>query len=246
MAFQVSPGVNVSEVDLTTVVPAVSTTTGGMAGHFRWGPVDERTLIDSEDRLVSQFYKPNANTADDFFTAANFLAYGNSLITVRVVDSSTAKNAVSGTTATYISNETYYDETYSHNSNSGDWIAKYPGILGNSLKVSVCQTKAAFESQSTLHTEEYSITQNTKTLTFMKDTITLSTDFAIGDILLLGTNNEQRKIVAISGNTITLDSNYTGDTITRSSTAITRRWEFSKLSEHCKLYRRCNSRSSCR
>ena len=232
MAFQVSPGVNVSEVDLTTVVPAVSTTTGGMAGHFRWGPVDERTLIDSEDRLVSQFYKPNANTADDFFTAANFLAYGNSLITVRVVDSSTAKNAVSGTTATYISNETYYNETYSHNSNSGDWIAKYPGILGNSLKVSVCQTKAAFESQSTLHTHEYSITQNSKTLTFMKDSITLSTDFAIGDILLLGTNNEQRKIVAISGNNITLDSNYTGDSITRSSTAITRRWEFSNLFSH--------------
>ena len=34
MAFQVSPGVNVSEVDLTTVVPAVSTTTGAIAGHF--------------------------------------------------------------------------------------------------------------------------------------------------------------------------------------------------------------------
>ena len=37
MAFQVSPGVNVSEkLDLTTVV-LVSTTTGAIAGHFRWG-----------------------------------------------------------------------------------------------------------------------------------------------------------------------------------------------------------------
>ena len=41
MAFQVSPGVQVKEVDLTNVVPAVSSTIGGFAGAFRWGPVDE-------------------------------------------------------------------------------------------------------------------------------------------------------------------------------------------------------------
>ena len=114
MAFQVSPGVNVSEVDLTTVVPAVSTTTGALAGHFKWGPVDERVLIDSEDRLVSNFSKPNANTANDFYTAANFLAYGNSLFVNRVVDTSVAKNAVTGTVGAYISNQDYYNETYSH------------------------------------------------------------------------------------------------------------------------------------
>ena len=231
MAFQVSPGVNVSEVDLTTVVPAVSTTTGAIAGHFRWGPADERILIDSEDRLASNFYKPNANTADDFFTAANFLSYGNSLFVVRVVDttsgaSTQAINSVTGSQAAYISNADYYNETYSHNSSSGDWVAKYPGILGNSLKVSVCQTKAAFESTSTLHTVTYTIAQNSKTLVFNQDSITLTTDFTVGDILLLGTNNEERKITAISGNNITLDSNYTGDTLTRSNSAITRRWEY--------------------
>ena len=41
MAFQVSPGVQVSEIDLTNVVPAVSSTVGGFAGTFQWGPVDE-------------------------------------------------------------------------------------------------------------------------------------------------------------------------------------------------------------
>ena len=45
MPFQVSPGVNTSEIDLTTVVPAVSTTEGALAGHFRWGPVSQRVLI---------------------------------------------------------------------------------------------------------------------------------------------------------------------------------------------------------
>ena len=70
MPFQVSPGVNVSEIDLTTVIPAVSTTEGGIAGHFSWGPVNQRVLVDSEDTLVQTYGKPNANTADDFFTAA--------------------------------------------------------------------------------------------------------------------------------------------------------------------------------
>ena len=79
MPFQVSPGVNVSEVDLTTVVPSVSTTEGGMAGHFRWGPVEQRVLVTSEDQLVSQFKKPTTATAESFFTAANFLSYGNAL-----------------------------------------------------------------------------------------------------------------------------------------------------------------------
>ena len=46
MGFQVSPGVNVSEIDLTTVVPAVSTTEGAIAAHLRWGPVEELVLVD--------------------------------------------------------------------------------------------------------------------------------------------------------------------------------------------------------
>ena len=96
----------------------------------------------------------------------------------------------------------------------------------------MCQSKAAYESTSTLHTATYSITQNTKTLTFNQNSITLSTDFTVGDILLLGTNLEQRKITAISGNNITLDSNYTGDTLTRSNSAITRRWEFFNSFDH--------------
>ena len=62
MAFQLSPGVNVSEVDLTTVVPSVATTVGGLAGNFTWGPVDEVTIVTTEIRLVDTFGKPDANT----------------------------------------------------------------------------------------------------------------------------------------------------------------------------------------
>ena len=67
MAFQLSPGVLVTEKDLTLLVPSVATTTGGFAGAFQWGPVDEVTLVDSETTLVERFGKPNDNTFLSFF-----------------------------------------------------------------------------------------------------------------------------------------------------------------------------------
>ena len=76
MAFQLSPGVYVREIDLTTIVPAVATTDGALAGVFRWGPIAERLLVDSEDILVQRYGKPTNFNAETFFTAANFLSYG--------------------------------------------------------------------------------------------------------------------------------------------------------------------------
>ena len=73
MAFQLSPGVLVTEKDLTLLVPAISTTAGGFVGTFQWGPVEEVKLIDSETQLVEQFQEPNDTTFKSFFTAANFL-----------------------------------------------------------------------------------------------------------------------------------------------------------------------------
>lgn len=98
MSFQVSPGVAVKEIDLSTVIPAVSTSIGGFVGSFEWGPVDEITLVSSEDRLSARFGAPStlegSITATDFLTAAAFLSYTNALKTVRVV-SEEATNATS-------------------------------------------------------------------------------------------------------------------------------------------------------
>lgn len=99
MPFQVSPGVNVSEIDLTTVVPAVSTTEGAFSGVFRWGPVDKRILIDSESNLVNRFGKPTNHNPETFFSAANFLAYGNKLYVSRAANTTGFSNAVSGLSA---------------------------------------------------------------------------------------------------------------------------------------------------
>lgn len=149
MPFQVSPGVLVTEVDLTTVVPAVSTTNGAHAGQFVWGPADKRVLVDSEVTLVNTFGKPDSNTYVSFFTAANFLAYGNNLRVVRSVGSN-ANNATSGGTGVQIKNEDVWQNTYSSGEGSvGVWAARYPGGLGNSLKVSICPSANAWAQNLT-------------------------------------------------------------------------------------------------
>jgi len=146
MAFQLSPGINVSEVDLTTVVPAVATTVGGLVGEAVWGPVNQVISISSEDRFVSVFGKPDANTYKTFFTAANFLTYGNDLRFVRTANSGTY-NATSNTTAA--NRQVKNLDDYNNISNLGAteyWIAKYPGAIGNSLQVSVCSNNSTFST----------------------------------------------------------------------------------------------------
>ena len=137
MAFQLSPGVLVSEKDLTSVVPGVASTTGAFAGDFQWGPVEEVTTISSENQLVERFFEPNDTNAAGWLTAASFLAYGNNLKVVRVLDDDAALNAVASGSATLIKNDDDYVNNHSTGQGSnGMWAAKYPGAMGNSLKVS--------------------------------------------------------------------------------------------------------------
>ena len=142
MAFQLSPGVLVSEVDLTTVVPSVLTTAGAFAGGFSWGPANKRILIDSEITLVKRFGQPDNTSATDFFTAASFLAYGNNLTVVRAANNATFNSvANSFASSIQVGNEDVFESTYLYTDNNnslGSFIGRYPGILGNSLKVSVC------------------------------------------------------------------------------------------------------------
>ena len=221
MPFQVSPGVNVSEIDLTTVVPAVSTTEGGFAGQFQWGPADQRILVDSEDRLVNIFQKPNNATADDFFTAANFLSYGNALYVVRVVKDD-ARNAAE-TTAALIKNS---DSTIPTTDN---FYAKYAGVLGNSLKVSVCPDATAWREVTTL---DYNVVRNSETVTFtgLSALTDVTNVLSVGDILELGTDKQRHKIKSIgaldsSTVPVTLETKFNG--ANGSHLNVARNWEFS-------------------
>lgn len=140
MAFMLSPKVNVSEIDLTAIVPAVATTNAGYCGHFNWGPVDQIVIITNEVELRSLYGKPDDNNFQYWFSAANFLGYGNNLQVVRALAAG-ATNA--GDQAGQLIKNSV-DRQYQATANTeiigttNDWIAKYPGKLGNSLKVSVC------------------------------------------------------------------------------------------------------------
>lgn len=136
MAFQISPGVLVQEKDISNVVPAVATTIGGIVGDFQWGPVQEIVSIDSENELVNTFGKPTTSVFLDHMVASSFLSYGSELLVVRALDDDTARNAGSKGTAILIQNEDDYDsKSSSALADVGPWVARFPGALGNNLKV---------------------------------------------------------------------------------------------------------------
>lgn len=138
MAFQLSPGINVTETDLTTIVPSVGTTLAGVAGMFQWGPVAKRVLVDSVQNLRTLYGLPNDSNYKYWWTAANFLGYGNNLQVVRCVDESTAKNAGPGSLSVTLARHADDSLDVLTASTYGTIIAKYPGNLGNSLKVEFC------------------------------------------------------------------------------------------------------------
>jgi phage tail sheath protein FI len=142
MAFQLSPGVNVSEIDLTTIVPSVATSIGAFAGPFAWGPVGEIITISDEVRLADTFGKPTSSNYEYWFSAANFLAYSNNLKIVRAYGIGSTYNATANTTAgaasVTIKNDTDWENNYSGGANTyGHFAARYAGALGNSLSVSM-------------------------------------------------------------------------------------------------------------
>ena len=142
MSFQISPGTNVSEIDLTTVVPSVLTTAGAFAGTFTWGPANKIVLVDSEITLSKTFGKPDSNSAVSFFTSANFLSYGNNLSVVRVVGAN-SYNATSSANTIQINNSDDFQYTLLNQNNQnvlGPFVSRYPGALGNSLSVTVIDT----------------------------------------------------------------------------------------------------------
>jgi hypothetical protein len=138
MAFLVSPGIQVNEIDLTNVVPATSASIGAIAGSFQWGPADQVVTVGTEKQLVEIFGQPNNDTFNSVLTAAQFLSYGDSLRVVRSVGSS-ALNAAVGGTGVLLKNSDAV-EAYG---GAVKIAAKYPGTIGNDIMISICPANAA-------------------------------------------------------------------------------------------------------
>jgi len=223
MAFQLSPGVNVSEIDLTTVVPAVGTTQGAFSGAFQWGPIDTRILIDNEVKLVDRFGKPDANTATSFFTAANFLAYGNNLRIVRAANTN-SNNATTGGNGIYIKNEDEYEENYFNGEGTfGDFAARYAGSLGDSLRISICPSANAFSGNLTSLasiTSNASIVGNT-TINLSSSGATL---IANNDFISVDGGTTYIRVAQVSTTIVTLATALTANVSAGAS--VLRKWQY--------------------
>jgi hypothetical protein len=236
MAFQVSPGIQVKEVDLTNVVPAVSSTTGAFAGNFRWGPVDEVVTITSESLLAETFGAP-ANTnasAEEFFSAAGFLNYANDLRVVRIATTNLFSANSAGATTSLLKNATQYSESYRDgdlNATVGAWTARYAGALGNSLKVSVCASSNAY-SEDNVDTTTANNAVGATSVTSVSDA---DANFLVGDkIWFAGDDSQKYEVTAVAATSLTFKAigqpANTGlvSAVDGSSVAvnISREWEF--------------------
>jgi phage tail sheath protein FI len=236
MAFLVSPGVQVREIDVSNVVPAVSSSIGGYVGSFSWGPVDEVRTITSEKDLVSVFGEPSGDDTyltsvkkkEHFYSAANFLKYGNNLKVVRAV-STNMLNASTGSAGLLVKNAThYYDNNYHTGaaaSNVGDFVARCVGVLGNSLKVSVCASANAFSQSAATTVNDSSIALGDTSMT-----VASGAALVVGDIITFGTDTNKYKISEINTNAITFalasDGSSGLQTVVANSANVNREWEF--------------------
>ena len=139
MGFQLSPGVQTKEIDLTTSIPAVATSLGATVGRFTWGPVDEPYLCTSENDLVSVFGKSTNDTFPAFLSSVSFLNYANSLQVVRVVDSldtnaSEGTGVIAGGTV-LIKNAEDFETQKDSGTLAESFYARYPGTYGNGITV---------------------------------------------------------------------------------------------------------------
>jgi hypothetical protein len=157
MGFLVSPGVEVKELDLTNVIPALSTSIGGYTGKFNWGPVGKLITVSSENDLTEVFGKPDGTHQGSVLQAGAFLKYGNTLKISRAVQplttglttiqttetitasvgTSTSADLTTTTGRMLILNE---DDFEANGLNAGVVAAaRCPGSYGNSLKVLIAR-----------------------------------------------------------------------------------------------------------
>ena len=208
MAFQLSPGVLVKETDLTNIIPAVSTSIGGVVIVSEKGPIEEITQISSEKELVDTFGKPDGNTYEYFFTAANFLQYSNTLKVVRA-NTGNVNACVSGTAVQIKSTQHYLDNYGSGQANVGLWAARTAGTHGNNLQVSMCTNSNAYSSTAT------SLVNNGSGLAVGATTVAVDTgsEFVVGDLIEFGDassnfnaspSGEYYEITGISSNDLTI------------------------------------------
>ena len=320
MGFQISPGVQFTEKDATGIIPAVSTTDGAYAGIFRWGPLNDITLVGTETELANKFGTPDITHRTSFYSCANFLAYGDKLRVVRTADTTSkisrtftvasvdldnnkivfvesldetvdsqtgatlpavkrldkidagvvgaedmivlqvedeytveirpkadgsspipsvlaeddsvvikcfagAANATADGLGAIIKNDDDYQNNYGQaQANVGPFAAKHPGVLGNSLRISVCASATAHKSELT---DKFSTDGSDKEWILATGSA-FKAVLGINSYVKNAATGEEKVVVAIHAtqNKFKVDSSFSSDL---STSTLVGRWEFSDL-----------------
>lgn len=296
MAFQVSPGINISEIDLTAGVQATSLSAGAFVGPFQWGPALQITNISSESDLVQVFGKPDTNTYAYWFSAQSFLAYSNQFRVVRAIannalNATTEAKALTGTvtadigTNAYlligsttaftsevvngqiiyigsnttpltvanvvnavaltittaltasvsvangvtsygvlVKNENQWDASFSSGvSGLGLASAKWPGDIGNSLKISLCPSSTAFLDTAVAGNLAFSLSNTTVVGTGT----TFTSDVIVGDYLVA--NGQSFQVSAITNATHLTVATAPTMSMSILTNNWSRKWEYASL-----------------
>jgi len=227
MAFQLSAGVNVSEVDLTTIVPSVATSIGAFAGPFAWGPTNEVITISDEVRLASRFGNPDSTNYEYWFSAANFLAYTNNLKIVRAANTaySTLNASANTNGAILIENEDDYLANHATaNTQNGPMVAKCPGALGNSLRISMCPSSTAFSSNLTVtdSLRANAVTSGDTTIN-VNGTANAAANLIAGDLISVDGGSSFTRVASVNATAI-ITATAVGTVVV--GTAVLRKWQY--------------------
>ena len=230
MAFQLSPGVNVSEIDLTTIVPSVATSIGAFAGPFAWGPTREVVTVSDEVRLVDTFGEPDSTNFEYWFSAANFLAYANNLKIVRAANTTPTFNATANGGTVLIENEDDYESNHSSSANTqlGPFGARWPGALGNSLRISICPSTQAFSSNLTvtdsLRANALNYLVDNTTVINVNGTANAAANVYPGDLVSVDGGTSYVRVASVNATAIVVATAFTANVA--ANTAVLRKWQY--------------------
>ena len=226
MAFQLSPGVNVSEIDLTTIVPSIATSIGGIAGNFNWGPVSEVITVSDEVRLASTFGKPDNTNYEYWFSAANFLAYSNNLKVVRAANTTSTLNATANGSGVLIKNSDDYlaNRSDAVNTAYGPFGARYAGALGNSLRISICPSSQAFSSNLTVTDSlKANAVVADATVINVNGTANAAANVVAGDLISVDGGTTYIRVASVNATAIITATALSTVTV---GTAVLRKWQY--------------------
>lgn len=96
MAEMLSPGVYITEIDASQIVPTVSNSVAVFSGNFHQGPVNKYQIITSVDELITFYGKPSNVNYNDWYQAYNYLSYSNKLLISRAANTQGTHTAISG------------------------------------------------------------------------------------------------------------------------------------------------------